>query len=317
MPAPIPAETLILVDVDGVLNVALHDGLNHAVAFNEKNLRTAWKYAEEKPLAQSLCSIASRRLGEKGEGATYAELVADPGDLSQVLVGRLARLIAAAGKAGRVVLSSTWRSPNLQHKRKYLEASISKHLGRPFVFHGCTPDCVEEDAEDRLRILGDYISAFCAQRAATAPKLRVLVLDDFNINPLSGLPCDGEPMANVEVAEQYLLSRAGDTSCVSVRLVHTYDSWETCNGLVVEIGCGLTMAHFSSAMNFLDCSYTGGKCESHAPGPHAGAARLVHSTSLSSFDLKSRKKVGHRHKLDGTVSLIGKTFTQWRREFSH
>jgi len=300
MPSPVPVETLILVDVDGVLNVGLHDGRNHAVAFTDDNLQVAlgsvaceWK---KNPLAERLCSVASKRL-EHGEGATYSHLVADSGNLSQVLVGRLARLIETAGQASRVVLSSTWRRPTLRCKRKYLEASLSQHLGRPFIFHGCTPDCNEQGAQDRLRILGDYISVFCAHCSAKDPKLRVLVLDDFSINSLSNLSCDGETISNAEAAERYLLSRSGDGSCASVRLVHTYDSWTTCKGLPVAIGCGLTMEHFSSAMSFL-C----GECQHCVSRMRDGQALKLGDADAAPKRSSSRIRIGR-----SITQLIGKT----------
>lgn len=286
MPAPVPAETLILVDVDGVLNVGLRDGSNHAVAFNSGNLHLASQWGEENPLAERLCSIASRRL-EHGEGESYSEMVADSGDLSQLLVGRLARVIATAGQAGRVVLSSTWRRPSCRHKRKHLEASISQHLGRPFKFHGYTPDCSEHGAEDRLRILGDYISVFSAQRAVTAPKLRVLVLDDFSINSLTHVSCDGDAIGSAGGAEQYLLSRVGDTSCVSVRVVHTYDSWMTSKGYPVAIGCGLTLEHLCSAMSFL-----GGECEHCAKRMRDGYELKLGDTRMASKRSSSGTRLG-------------------------
>mmetsp|Transcript_57967 Transcript_57967/g.114958 ORF Transcript_57967/g.114958 Transcript_57967/m.114958 type:complete len:323 (+) Transcript_57967:87-1055(+) len=248
-----PTETLIFVDVDGVLNVGVFDQGNAPVAFNQTNLQLALKLeGQNNILADRIRSVAGMEV--EGEHATYEKFVAEPCDLSQLLVGRLAQLIGQAGSSCSVVLSSSWRKPKHAKRVQTLETFIGKHLGRPFQFDDRT-ELREESggAMDRLQVLGDYTQDFCRKRRGSALKLRVLVLEDFCITPLDGgLKCQGVSIGSPEAAERYLLSRAKGSSAVSVRMIHTYDKWITDQGLPVAIGTGLTMKHFSRALQFLD-----------------------------------------------------------------
>jgi len=258
-------ETLILVDVDGVLNVGVYDRGNAPVAFNQDNLKLANRLAgQNNALADRIRAVACMEV--EGEEATYEKLLAEPTDLSQVLVGRLAQLIGQAGSSCSVVLSSSWRKPKHAKRVLTLEACISSHLGRPFTFDDRTQLREEAGgAMDRLEVLGDYAEAFCRKRRGSALKLRILVLEDFCITPLDGQMCQGVCIGSPEAAEGYLMSRAGDHSTLSVRIIHTFDKWTTELGIPVAVGTGLTMKHFCRALQFLDCE----SCSANG-GPECG-----------------------------------------------
>jgi len=249
-------ETLILLDVDGVLNVGLHDAGRRPVVFTHDNLRLARRMVGRiDPVAQRLREVAARSLEHHGEDDTYEKLVADTDDLSELLVSRLARLIRAAGPACHVVLSSTWRNPQHAEQARQLENCIAKHLDRPFAFSARTAIRPEPGAMDRLECLGEYISEFCQKRASAENgrrRLRILVVDDFCATPLSCRSSQGSFIDCSQAAEDFLQAQAGAKSIVLVRVVHTVESWVAFSGNSVAVGCGLTMQHFSNAMQFLD-----------------------------------------------------------------
>jgi len=262
-----PTETLIFVDVDGVLNVGVFDQGNAPVAFNQTNLQLALKLeGQNNILADRIRSVAGMEV--EGEHATYEKFVAEPCDLSQLLVGRLAQLIGQAGSSCSVVLSSSWRKPKHAKRVQTLETCIGTQLGRPFKFDDRTPLNEEAGgAMDRLQVLGDYTETFCHKRKGKAVNVRILVLEDFCVTPLSGkvsnggcgflnlplgLKCQGVSIHSHEAAERYLISRSADSSAPSVRIIHTYDAWTTDQGLSVAVGTGLTMKHFCQAQQFLD-----------------------------------------------------------------
>lgn len=198
-----------------------------------------------------MTGIASHTLGG-GEDDTFEKLVAAPGDLSDLLVGRLAKIIQAAGGDCKVILSSSWRKPQHNSRTQRLESAIARHLNRgSFSFDDRTALRSENTAEDRLECLGDYISDFCKKRAECDEKLRILVLEDFCVSKLRGLNCRGAPIDGPADAETYLLGQAGGSPNVTVRIIHTYDEWTTESGLNIAVGCGLTTEHFEQALYFL------------------------------------------------------------------
>merc|ERR1719270_787706 len=111
-----------------------------------------------------------------------------------------------------------------------------------------TPQCEEEVAADRLRSIGRHLESLSA---CGALPLRVLVIDDFFLTPLSGWLCDDVEVSKAEDAEAYLRNCAPSAD-LRVKLVHTYASWETAAGLGVQVGCGITMAHLRQAEDFLE-----------------------------------------------------------------
>lgn len=251
------ADTVLFVDVDGVLNVGSRDG-DVPVLINETGLGDALKlYGKHRkhPLRDTIERLVSisRREPEPGEGAIYAQL-ACPGDesVSGILLGRLCELIKAAGEQCIVVLSSKWQKYKARVRR--LEADISRHLGLAFAFDAQSGIDEEGTPESRLQFVGRFLEGFCDWRGGSLDRLRVLMLEDFHITALNGSwTCDGTPMGSTADAEQYLRGRMPHSAEVSVRLIHTYDEWFTDCGLLVEVGCGLTKKHFHAAAEFLSC----------------------------------------------------------------
>lgn len=251
--APVPdVKTLIFVDVDGVLNVGIHDDGNAPIAFTVENLQLARKLeGSSNLLGEKIRNVASRQVGG-GEDPTFEKLVAAAGDLSDVLVGRLAKIIQAAGSDCSVILSSSWRKPQHNGRTQRLEGAIARHLGRDsFSFDDRTALRNESTAEERLECLGDYISDFCRRRGKKKDRLHILVLEDFCISSLCGVRCRGAAIDGPADAEAYLMGQAGHSPNVTVRVIHTYDGWTTGSGMNIAVGCGLTAEHFKQAVRFL------------------------------------------------------------------
>jgi hypothetical protein len=248
-------DTLILIDVDGVLNVGMKEPSGAPLLLDTHNINVALRRRLSPSAAAAntiarIVSVIDRPLQEiNGESATYMDLVADQSMLSPTLLVNLALIILAAGDHCGFVLSSTWRKPGKEALVRTLEMQMSLCLGRHFCFNGRTPMRSERSGVDRLEILGDYLSALQAKRGESAPRLRVLVLDDFGITPLDGWPCQGFTIGSTEDAEAFLKSRAGDD--VEVRVVHTYEMWYDGDDKVpVEVGMGLQRQHVSIAHAF-------------------------------------------------------------------
>jgi hypothetical protein len=250
-------DTLILIDVDGVLNVGLKDPDSQApLIFDMKNVKRAFQRRVEPPedmrdIIERLISVAERPLQEvNGERATYLDLVSGPTiDLSRTLLQNLAMIISAAGDRCGFVLSSMWRKPGKEAQVRALEMHLSGCLGRHFCFNGRTPLRAEHGALDRLESLGDYLSALQAKRGKDSPRLRVLVLDDFSITPLDGWICQDFTIGSTNDMEAYLSYRAGGD--VDVRVVHTYEQWpKEDSDVPVEVGMGLQRQHVNDAEVF-------------------------------------------------------------------
>jgi len=225
--------------------------------------------------AERLLCAVSRKL-EHGEEGNLGSLVASPiTHLSRVLVQRLAELIKAAGLCRTVVLSSSWRKPKCEVRKAELEIEISCYLGEPFHFDAQTPDLREFMPVDRMNCIGDYIAGL-----APPPKgrLRLLVLDDFFAIPLGSQVCENFNVRSRKRVEQFFMHRCRDPALTEVRLVHTYDEWTT-RGLKVQVGTGLTIEHFSDAMNFLECdiesrTLQNSKLQNEFPPNEAAAGQL-------------------------------------------
>jgi len=258
-------DTLIFLDVDGVLNVGVHDGPNVPIAFTSANLQlavqmeAASKTSDIHPVAERVLAVAARKVGH-GEDGTYEKLIAhDSNDLSDLLVSRFVKLVQAAGSSCHLVFSSSWRLPRYSKRKQLLETCIAKHMGKPFTFEASTSLRKEQTPMDRLQIIGEYLVDFCKHRASDAPlALRILVLDDFNSTALCGQECQGVCIDSPEAAECYLADLIGDDFDVKVKIVYTYDSWTTEQGTPIAIGCGLTMEHFGVGLSFLtDLGFSG------------------------------------------------------------
>jgi hypothetical protein len=260
------ADTLIFVDVDGVLNVGVRDPGHSPLEFTTTNAQCAldkWgKHhdCKQRLTIERLVSAHQRELGH-GEQGTYAKYLSHPQfGYSDVFLARLARIIRAAGEHASFVLSSTWRLPKHQSRVKKLEAAISEHLGKVFTFDARTELFLDLTPQDRLRAIRKYVTEYATRHSGMIDQLKVLVLEDFHTTPLGGMgPCDYCEMDSTESIERYLRESV-ELACThvkpEVRLVHTYDEWTTPEGLLVQLGCGLTMENFYKAINFL-----GGCCE--------------------------------------------------------
>mmetsp|Transcript_112824 Transcript_112824/g.224450 ORF Transcript_112824/g.224450 Transcript_112824/m.224450 type:complete len:296 (+) Transcript_112824:55-942(+) len=251
--------TWVFVDLDGVVNIGIRDDTGTMLDFSAANLRRASRMQGcsccPNPMAQRLLSVSDLKLGH-GEGGTCTTLRSSPGlRASHVLVDRLAKLINAAGRKRKIVLTSAWRLPEYANRVSIIEEAISESLGEPFVFDDRTPLGAETTAEQRLAIIGKYIAMHCTRGEAGSP-VRVLVLEDFFATPLNGWTCDGSSMFSAEDVEHYLHNCFRDPSHVLVSLVHTYDEWTTITGLHIQIGSGLTMRHYCKGLRFF-----GQRCE--------------------------------------------------------
>jgi len=266
-PAPCSHSTIIFLDVDGVLNVGVRDDTNCSpLLLSMQNVKIVRKMAERGELEQAserLLSLLDRKPGH-GEG-TFEALAADTNThISEVFVQRLAQIIKAAGnkESVKVVLSSSWRKTTHRHRVMSLEAAISRHLNRSFSFDDKTALAYEGGAEDRLRMIGDYLSHSYTNyfnNNALPASLNVLVLDDFFVTPVRNWRCSGTIMDSTQAVEQYLLGRlpAQDRLPSEVRVIHSYDEWSTDKGMRVQVGVGLTQEHFCKAMAFVNCQYRG------------------------------------------------------------
>jgi len=282
-------ETVIFVDVDGVLNVGARDHQGPSpILLNDLNLRCSkrlWSQRQGRPdraCVETVVSISQRCL-DHGEQGTYSKLACEaPSHLSKVLVQRLAALLRTAGwpiamgqgRPGAVaaVLSSSWRRPKQIARVRGLERALSQQLGCPFTFTGRTEFVEDDHPEARLTNVANFVAELCLDiqlplpHHAVAPrrKLRVLMLDDFFITPMGEWSCGGLQIDSAAAAESYILGQAGKAMSglpsgtqldLEVKVVHAYDEWTTEDGLPVQLGSGLTMLRFCEAMTFL-----GGEC---------------------------------------------------------
>jgi hypothetical protein len=257
-------DTILFVDVDGVLNVGVNDPGNRPLEFSTANYtraQSSWATrhdSEHRASIERLVATHRRELGH-GEGGTYGKFLSESSTgFSDTLVARLAGIIKAAGKKRMVVMSSTWRLPQHRARVRRLEDAISNHLGATFTFDARTAPFSDSTPEQRLRTIGDFLTEYCEQHAAVLPSLRVLLLEDFHITSLGSWSCNGEVVDCAEAVERYLESRSGAKQ-VTVKLVHCFDEWTSAEGTYVKVGCGLTLEHVCQANRFLGlgCSFCG------------------------------------------------------------
>jgi len=247
--------TLVFVDIDGVLNIGISDpGHGGALSCNTDNISRANKISEETLMKstswQRLAAVTRRHAGEGN--STYGDLCKGSAHLADIFVERLAVLVAAAERQGRVicVLSSTWRIKNLKGVRE-LEEGVSNHMGKPFTFDAKTDAKESGNPSGRLENIGNFLTQWLKTSAGTFESVRALVLEDFHISPLNGWSCHGMSMNSVQDVEAYLYKCLPPLMNVAVRFVHTFDQWTTARGMGIQVGCGLTSKHFDRAMDFL------------------------------------------------------------------
>lgn len=303
--SPEIVDTVIFVDVDGVLNVGIRDGNKPALALNGSNLAQARRMlgaGAKDPLVEKIVDVCGRPTSPNGGEETYHTLVASStSDVSDVLVGRLAALIQAAGDGCKMVLSSTWRLPHHLKRKVRLEALISRQLGEKFTFDGATDPTRDNVAEMRLKLLGDAIADLCSQPRGVSRRLRILVLEDFFIGLPGTWMWEGAVVESMEVVETYLRSRAPADMDLDIKVVHTVASWTTKSGLDVQVGAGLTQDKFKSAMAFLD----GSRMDSIScvGPPLASRTPSLPVPEKTADKAKAATKVGHRW-----LSQLGATF---------
>jgi len=328
---------LIFVDIDGVLNVGIHDGDQAPLLLNQDNRMYAMNgnhfrcNAAEKQCVQKVLAVMERQL-ERDSGETFGSLTCGQNkQWSDILVGRLAQIIASAGERRKVVLASNWRKPKYATRVRRLEMEISRHLGKSFAFDARTRPAEERCAADRLRCIGDYVQSHfqSSNAAAAAPRegpLRVLVLDDFFITPLDGWSCDGAEVRSSCDAEVYLQSRVPAAAEVAVRVLHPYAEWESpSRGLSwVQVGAGLSARHCSEAASFLGggaaagaAGASGGEpvppplssCQGEKEEQEAAAAAAGQAAASQSEPKPEVGKVGSEEHSRSTPELVYKSNT--------
>jgi len=251
------ADTVLFVDVDGVLNVGARDGGNPPLVLDRAGAKGAlslWGKRDQHPEGQSIqrvVSLTRRELGH-GESSSYLKLAIDDTLMvSPILLARLASLIRSAGDRQLVVLSSTWQRPIHGERVERLEEALSDCLGVPFTFDARTGSGPNDTSPPgRLQAIGDFLEALI-RRQGYVPRrrLRALVLEDFHISAMDGWTCGNMAMDSTAAAEKYLRQRAQNQ--LAVKVVHTYDEWTTASGLTMQVGSGLTMEYFCQALRFL------------------------------------------------------------------
>lgn len=302
--APNWVDTVLFVDVDGVLNVAIQDGGKAPILLGQSNIDLALEVVQDQESAvhsradvQSitrLVSVARRRV-DSSSSACYGDFAScEQAHLAEVFVSRLARLIQKAGSGRHVVLSSKWRHRRYAPRVQELESRLSKHLGGTFSFDGRTKQAHERVPADRLKCIGDYLQRMLRDGVAHPTSLRVLVVDDLFVSPLDGWSCGTQTVYSLADVEKYLRMRTPAGSNVSINFVHTYDEWETSEGMAVQIGAGLSRLQTRQVEEFL-----GRRDLSHA---HPDAMEGRSEEALSLAQKTSCADLRLRHVLDATAA---------------
>lgn len=297
-------DSIIFVDVDGVLNIGVADPGNRSLDMTEHNVKVARKALSHlDKLSANDCACLRRLLATEarevggGESLRYGNLTSCPDNgLCDLLVRRLADLLRAAGPGRLVVLSSTWRCPQYAKRVVKLESAISAHLGSPFQFDARTQvdKCGRDNGDPAIRVqdIGQFLRSRCAdRRAATEPPLRVLVLDDFNASSLQGLACDdGSVIDSAGDVKEYLCRQIPADVQAEVAVAHTLASWfDESSGLDVSIGCGLTGQCFNSALDFLQEGREGTRAASEgAKGSPRAPTALAEQPTSSGLQLPAK-----------------------------
>lgn len=247
-------ETLIYVDVDGVLNVGVDDGNTNPLSFDAGNIEVAerlQKIPEARQNSATRKMLATYVHKAAGENQTYAEICSNSNHIVDMFVERLASIIKAAGSSSTVVLSSSWRMPCHARKLPILEKAMSRFMGSTFTFEVKTALKDDPSPTARLGTIADHVAKYCATQANQCSALRILVLEDFHIQPMGSWSCCGEAMTSAQDVEMFLAKRVPPHIAASAKLIHTYDAWTASNGTYVQIGSGLTLKLFNEAMQYL------------------------------------------------------------------
>lgn len=259
-------DSLIFVDVDGVLNIGVRDGRGAPLLLNDANVNVATRTEDPKfckAYRESIAKLSSvaKRYGDLACIGTE--------ECSGVLIDRLVSILRPAlGGKQMVVLSSKLRQPKYAGRVLRLQHDISERVGCSFEFDARTEPATETLPVDRLRCIGRFVKKHCGRnRGSQAGPLRILVLDDFFVKPLDGWTINGARMREAEDVEAYLRKCAPAEMDVRVKLVHCYQEWETEDGQGhrVEAGVGLSDDDVREALAFL------GGPAAPQPQPPAGA----------------------------------------------
>jgi len=130
-----------------------------------------------------------------------------------------------------------------------LEDALSTSLGYDFVFESKTAYRDDNNGEDRVLNIAQYLAEHCTNKSVKSAK--VLVLDDFNVSPLNW-SCLGKAMTSEQDVERFLAAALPTSTVSACKLIHTYDEWPLSDGMLMKLGCGLTLKHFNNAMQFLN-----------------------------------------------------------------
>eukprot|EP00437_Effrenium_voratum_P042155 CAMPEP_0181485086 /NCGR_PEP_ID=MMETSP1110-20121109/46364_1 /TAXON_ID=174948 /ORGANISM="Symbiodinium sp., Strain CCMP421" /LENGTH=296 /DNA_ID=CAMNT_0023611035 /DNA_START=1 /DNA_END=887 /DNA_ORIENTATION=+ len=252
--------TILFVDVDGVLNVGIYDRCDAPILLKSSELALAkeicamgWK-GTDGMTALKICSLAATQADQSG---TTFEALASQDQLSKVLVRRLAELIEDAGPGCHVVLSSSWRKQQHLKRRRTLEESIGESLGRDFSFDDATEMRPEVHPGDRMQAIREYLRTFAkTEEHRLAEEVKVIVIDDFFLSPLSAFSpfvCGVTRVCSTWEAEGYLQEQLEKLGILaSVKILHCYAEFTTKNGLILQVGTGLSSDLLKEAKLFLE-----------------------------------------------------------------
>lgn len=238
-------DAVVFVDIDGVLNVKVSSGelVNKDNIDKLERMKKSNSQALQGEVAKRLLAACSRRA--PGEDKTYSDICKDSNSTVDVYVERLSKIISAAGSSAMIVLSSTWRRPEFANQLRRLEVAISKHLRSNFTFECKTGPLEDQDGGERIWDIAEFLAEHCTQRS-----VKVLVIDDFNCSALKW-SCNGQVVTSAHDVERFLEGCLPTSTVSSVKLVHTYDEWKSSDGMLVQLGSGITKKHFDRAMRFL------------------------------------------------------------------
>lgn len=250
-------DTLIFLDIDGVLNVGIRD-VGGPLSFNEANFsiaRKLFKGNTQSDTAEMLLAVMRMQTCE-GNSSTYGDFLSrNDLDVCDTFVHRLVKIIRAGGARRKVVLASSWRRAKYKANVEKLEQIISGYLGETWHFDAQTAKVNEVSGPDRLKLIGDFIQTYCNE--SKPERVKALVLDDFFYLPIQNFNCEGNRVDSVKEAESYLQSRAPASTEAKVRIIHTYLSSKLPSGLQVQVGTGLSSEHVADALAFLTTSQFG------------------------------------------------------------
>lgn len=273
------ADTMLCVDIDGVLNVGIRDGSRPPLLLDRRSANSALSLWEsrfvhpERDSIERLVHVLRREVGRgEKDGVTFEEFTCTTSQqFSEVYVERFAKLLTAAGWAppadgesgpvGRAtaVLTSTWRAPQHRNRLRQLEIAVSRHLDGDFSFDDKTGPREEHTPEGRLRNIKQYLQEVCQKRLkdpdARRRPLRVLVLDDFYNRPLTGICLGNGCVKGCADVERWLLEDLPNALDIEVKMLHTFTEWTTPDGLSLQVGSGLSQEHFQSGIDFLESGH--------------------------------------------------------------